>query len=196
MSLTPEQKKTVESWIEAGDNLSTVQTKLSEQFKLSMTYREVRFLVDDLNLAIKDAAPKLDTSDVSKAQPPPAAASSPHGAGAEKKGFIEKAKEKLGLGGSAHSGNDDDVEEEAEFTEAGVDDSASVRVLLDEVTLLPGAIASGSVTFSDGVSAKWVVDQYGRPGFTEISQPGYRPSPPDGQAFVRELSALLQKRGL
>ena len=58
-----------------------------------------------------------------------------------------------------------------------------------------GAALSGSVTFSDGVTGKWIVDQYGRPGFTEISKPGYRPTPADAQAFVRELSTELQKRG-
>jgi hypothetical protein len=68
-------------------------------------------------------------------------------------------------------------------------------VEVDKVTLLPGALASGTVKFSDGVTGKWVVDQYGRPGFSEISQPGYRPSPADGQAFIQELSAQLQKRG-
>jgi hypothetical protein len=51
------------------------------------------------------------------------------------------------------------------------------------------------VTFSDGVSAKWIGDQYGRPGFTEVSKPGYRPAPADGQAFMQELSRALQKRG-
>jgi hypothetical protein len=56
-------------------------------------------------------------------------------------------------------------------------------------------MASGTVTFSDGVSGKWIVDNYGRPGFTEISQPGYRPTPADAQSFLQELSAALQKRG-
>ena len=48
MSLTPEQKQAVASWVAAGDNLSLVQKKLTEQFKVSMTYMDVRFLVDDL----------------------------------------------------------------------------------------------------------------------------------------------------
>src|SRR3982750_4324356 len=69
MSLTPEQTQAVSSWVAAGDNLSAVQKKLADQFKISMTYRDVRFLVDDLNLALKDPAPKVDTSDVSKAAP-------------------------------------------------------------------------------------------------------------------------------
>src|SRR6185436_179622 len=98
MSLTPEQKTAVASWVAAGDNLSAVQKKLSEQFQVSMTYRDVRFLVDDLNLELKDAAPKVDASDVTKTPPKAAgAAPAPRGAPAEKKGFFDKAKEKLGL---------------------------------------------------------------------------------------------------
>src|SRR5215213_9990573 len=98
MNLTPEQKQAVSAWVAAGDNLSALQKKLSEQFQISMTYRDVRFLVDDLNLELKDATPKVDASDVTKAasgKTPPAAAARTDGT--EKKGFFDKAKEKLGL---------------------------------------------------------------------------------------------------
>jgi hypothetical protein len=199
MSLTPEQKQTVASWVAAGDNLSAVQKKLSEQFKLSLTYRDVRFLVDDLNLELKDAAPRVDTSDVSKGAPPKPPVASP--AATEKKGFFDKAKEKLGL---AKNESADDTQAEPteldEATDEEFDDlpaagAGNVKVEVDKVTLIPGALAGGSVTFSDGVTAKWIVDQYGRPGFTEVSKPGYRPTPADGQAFMQELSMALQKRG-
>jgi hypothetical protein len=198
MSLTPEQKQAVVSWVAAGDNLSAIQKKLSEQFQVSMTYRDVRFLVDDLNLELKDAAPKVDASDVTKApaaKPAPGAA--PRGAPAgEKKGFFDKAKEKLGLAKDepAETADDEEVVEE-EMEELPPGGAGSVRVSVDEVTLIPGALASGTVTFSDGVTGKWIVDQYGRPGFTEVSKPGYRPNPADGQAFMQELSLALQKRG-
>ncbi|MBC7367180.1 MAG: hypothetical protein H7343_10290, partial [Undibacterium sp.] len=72
----------------------------------------------------------------------------------------------------------------------------SVTVVVDKVTLIPGAIAGGTVTFSDGVTGKWIVDQQYRPGFTEISQPGYRPNPADAQAFMQELGRVMQARGL
>ena len=72
----------------------------------------------------------------------------------------------------------------------------NVTVSVDHATLDPNALASGDVTFSDGVTGKWVVDHSGRPGFTEISQPGYRPSPEDGQDFMQELSQALQKKGM
>ena len=177
MPLTPEQTAAVTSWVAAGDNLSAIQKKLIEQFKVSMTYRDVRFLVDDLNLALKDAAPKVDASDLTKATPtkPAAAAQSPAGPGADAAG-----------GEEAEFGSDpDDIP-------AG---ASTVIVSLDKVVLTPGAIASGDVTFSDGVTGKWIVDNQGRPGFTKISQPGYRPTPADGEAFMQQLSAALQKRG-
>lgn len=170
MTLTPEQKQAVSSWVAAGDNLSAVQKKLLEQFKISLTYRDVRFLVDDLDLALKDPAPKIDVSDVTKAAAPKAAAAP----------------------GAADLAADGELDELPEDAPAG---ASSVTVTVDKVTLLPGALASGSVTFSDGVTAQWIVDNQGRPGFTKISQPGYRPTPADGQAFVQELSMALQKRG-
>lgn len=193
MTLTPEQKASVASWIAAGDNLSAVQKKLREQFQLSLTYMDVRFLVDDLDLTLKDPEPKADTSDVTKTNSPASAPAKP-AATAEKKGLLDKAKEKLGLGKTA------DADLPADDADAIEDDAlpptpGNVVVEVDGVTLIPGAIASGSVTFSDGVTGKWIVDQYGRPGFTEVSQPGYRPSPEDGQAFMQELDAALRQKG-
>jgi hypothetical protein len=196
MTLSPEQKQAVSEWVAAGDNLSAIQKKLSEQFKVSMTYMDVRFLVDDLNLALKDPTPKVDASDVTKTAP---AAQPAGGKPAEKKGLLEKAKEKLGLSKSedpAAEPGENEFAEDADLDEAMPPGGASnVSISVDKVTLLPGAMASGTVTFSDGVSGKWIVDNYGRPGFTEISQPGYRPSAADAQAFMQELSASLQKRG-
>ena len=197
MTLTPEQKQAVASWVAAGDNLSNVQQKLREQFQLSMTYMDVRFLVDDLNLQLKDPKPPVKANDLAKAPP----AASPNDKSGEKKGFLDKVKEKVGLGAKD---DDDGVESDLageEDLEAGdipaeADVGVStVKVAVDKVTLIPGALAGGTVTFSDGVTGKWIVDQYGRPGFTQISKPGYRPSAADSQAFMRELSAELQKRG-
>jgi hypothetical protein len=169
MTLTPEQKAAVAEWISAGDSLSTVQKKMAEQFKVSLTYMDVRFLVDDLNLQLKDPKPKADAGDVGKPGPPPP----------EKKGFLDKAKEKLGLGETPDA-------DEADAAPGGL------RVAVDKVTLIPGAMASGTVTFSDGVTGKWIVDNQGRPGLMEVSKPGYKPSPADAQAFMQELSLALQ----
>lgn len=195
MTLTPEQKQSVASWLAAGDNLSAVQKKLAEQFKLSLTYRDVRFLVDDLGLELKDAAPKADASDVTKVPAPPAGAgaSSPR-SGPEKKGFVDKLKEKVGLGG------EDDGElppDDAEFADEGVPaDSPATGSLTLEVDRImrPGTVVSGTVTFSDGVSGKWGLDQYGRL-MLDTGRQGYQPSPADVQAFQRELQVQLQRQG-
>lgn len=173
MSLTPEQKATVASWVAAGDNLSSVQKKLREHFQVSMTYMDVRFLVDDLNLTLKDPAPKTDASDVTKAKAPAPAKPAPATAPA-----------------SGPADDADALEDDALPPVPG-----NVVVDVDGVTLNPNAIASGSVTFSDGVTGKWIVDHQGRPGFTEISQPGYRPSKEDAQAFMQELDAALRQKG-
>lgn len=201
MTLTPEQKQAVSEWVANGDTLSTIQKKLSEQFKVSMTYMDVRFLVDDLKLTIKDPAPHTDASDLSKA---PTDRPTPTAKPAEKKSFFEKAKEKLGISPNEAEPMDpgSEIPEEEVPDEADLDEAlppngglGNVKVSVDKVTLIPGALASGTVTFSDNVTGKWIVDNYGRPGFTEISQPNYRPSADDAQSFMRELSTALQKQG-
>ncbi len=190
MDLSEEQKQTVASWVAAGANLSVIQRKLADELKISMTYMDVRFLVDDLNLRLKDAPPKVDTNldKAGSAQAAPAP---------EKKGFLDKAKERLGLGKSDEQAGADAPEglEEALGDEPEPAGAGGVSVSVDKVTIIPGALASGTVTFSDGVTGKWIVDNYGRPGLTEMSKPGYRPKPADAEAFVRQLGAALQQRG-
>lgn len=180
MALTPEQTATVTRWVAAGDNLSTIQKKLADELKVVMTYMDVRFLVDDLNLTIKDAAPKVDASDVSKT---PAKAPAPQPAAAE-------GTEADALPADDLPAADGELPEEP--APAG---ASTVTIEVDKVNLNPNALASGSVTFSDGVTAKWMIDHQGRPGLTQVSQPGYRPTPADGQAFMQELSQALQQRG-
>lgn len=176
MSLTPEQTAAVSTWVAAGDNLSTIQKKLRESFSVALTYMDVRFLVDDLNLQLKDAPQKVDASDVSKTQPKKPAAPAPAANPAD----------------TLPDDEDGALADDADALPHG----GGVVLDVDSVTLIPGALASGAVTFSDGVTGKWIIDHQGRPGFTEISQPGYRPTPEDAQSFMRQLEAELQRKGL
>ena len=188
MTLSPEQSSAVSSWIAAGDSLSAVQRKLRDQYGVSLTFMEVRFLVDDLNLQLKDPAPKVNASDVTKAAPASSPAHAPAGSDAASEVPGAEAEEGYADEGAPAPG---DLPPEEEIP----GEASSVTVDVDKVTRHPRALASGSVTFSDGVTAKWIIDNYGRPGFTEISQPGYRPKPADAQAFMQQLSLELQKRG-
>ena len=72
--------------------------------------------------------------------------------------------------------------------------TGTVTVTMDTLTL-PGALVSGKVTFSDGESAIWMLDQSGRPGL-DPDTPGYRPTQQDIGAFQQQLRALIEKSGL
>jgi hypothetical protein len=51
-SLTPAQTAQVASWVASGATLSQVQTRLAAEHGVTMTFIDVRFLVDDLNLTL------------------------------------------------------------------------------------------------------------------------------------------------
>ena len=72
--------------------------------------------------------------------------------------------------------------------------AGGVSVSVDQV-MRPGAAVSGSVTFSDGNSAVWYIDQLGRPGLIP-EQAGYKPSAADLQQFQAALEAELVKLGI
>ncbi len=53
MTITDEQKQAIKSWIDEGKKISEVQTLLSEKFGINITYMDLRFLIDDLNIELK-----------------------------------------------------------------------------------------------------------------------------------------------
>ncbi len=81
--LTPEQITKVSAWVAEGATLSQIQERLSSQLEVSMTYMDVRFLVDDLNLAlIEKEEPKKPEEPVAEAAPAEADAPAPAAQGA------------------------------------------------------------------------------------------------------------------
>ena len=71
---------------------------------------------------------------------------------------------------------------------------SKVAVTFDKITR-PGAVASGTATFSDGEKAKWQFDQLGRLAL-DPDTPGYRPSQQDVAAFQRELQEAARRGGI
>ena len=67
-----------------------------------------------------------------------------------------------------------------------------VSVEVDTVTP-PGAMASGTVVFSDGQRKKWTLDQFGRLGLSGGDE-GYKPSDEDVMEFQKQLDASLRGR--
>jgi hypothetical protein len=83
MSLTDSQQTTVSTWIAEGKSLADVQRMLREEFSISMTYMEVNFLVDDLNIVIAEPEPEVsedaDTDADGKAEEPEVVDAQPAG---------------------------------------------------------------------------------------------------------------------
>ena len=146
-----EQKREISRWVADGMGLSEIQKKINEDFGLVMTYMDVRFLVDDLDLTLVDEEEEVQPDD---AQP-----------------------ENLG----------------EPVPEDSVGGESSVQVELDTVTP-PGAMASGTVVFSDGETKKWTLDQFGRLALSGGSE-GYKPSEEDVVEFQKELDSALRGKG-
>ena len=154
MKLDEPQRAQVAQWIEQGLKLSEIQNKLASDLHLSMTYMDVRFLIDDLKLRPKDPVVVAPVAPVA----PPAAAPAAVPAG-----------EAAPLGGA-------------------------VSVTVDHLAQ-PGTMVSGRVTFSDGKSAGWHLDQMGRLGLVAEDKT-YRPPPADIAEFQTQLQNELAKLGL
>jgi len=160
MQLTDEQKQKVAAWISEGMKLSDIQVRLGQDYGLSLTYMDVRFLVDDLKLTPKDA-PAPAPEKVEPAEPAPPTTS--------------PAPTLL-------------TEDSAAPTSVG-----KVSLTVDQIAK-PATIVSGSVTFSDGKTAQWYLDQQGRLGVVPAEQ-GYRPPDADVEVFQTALDRELAKMG-
>jgi hypothetical protein len=57
MALDIMQKSALASWIREGVTLSEAQKRIESEFGIRLTYMEVRFIVDDLDLELQSAGP-------------------------------------------------------------------------------------------------------------------------------------------
>ena len=153
-SPSAEQKRQIGIWVNEGMGLSDIQKKINDDFGIVMTYMDVRFLVDDLDLDLIDEEEETEPDADDKAD------------------------------GGEQPSAEDPLEESA---------VGGVQVELDTVTP-PGAMASGSVTFSDGKQKKWTLDQFGRLGLSGGDE-GYKPSDEDVMEFQKQLDSALRGKG-
>jgi len=74
MELNEQQRQAVRQWAGEGLGLSEIQQRIKEEFGLSMTYMDVRFLVLDLDVAVADKEKPVSAApadDVEPAAAPP-----------------------------------------------------------------------------------------------------------------------------
>jgi len=67
MDLTDDQKSAIADWIQSGKSLAEVQRLLREEFDISMTYMDVRFLVDDLEITFAEPEAEEKAADAESA---------------------------------------------------------------------------------------------------------------------------------
>ncbi len=172
MELSLEQRQAVIEWVAQGATLSEVQKALKEQFGIAMTFMDVRLLVLETGAELKD-----------KPEPKAPAETAAASQGATEDPYADEDEDYPG-GGPDASGPG------SPLPDGG---GAQVTLSLDRV-MVPGAMVSGEATFSDGVKARWLIDQYGRFGL-DPEKPGYKPSNADLQAFQTQLRMELRRHG-
>jgi hypothetical protein len=181
MNLDDAQKKKVAGWIDEGMKLSDIQKRIASELGLTLTYMDVRLLVDDLKLVPKDPPPApteiIGAGPGAKPAPPSPGTADPRG----------------GKPGPSPGPGPGLVPGPAPAPDRGGLIGGKVSVGVDAVAR-PGTMISGSVTFSDGQKAVWYLDQYGQLGVAP-EQKGYKPSPADVQSFQAELERELAKFG-
>lgn len=148
MEISDTQKAAVAAWVNENKSVAEIQNLLREELDLSMTYMDVRFLIEDLELTFQEAA--------------------------------EEPAEEV----------------EADSAEAELVDEGSGGVTVDvDAVMRPGALVSGTVRFSDGVSMGWQLGATGQLGLLPGDDPDYRPKPEDIEVFQTQLQEVLQKQG-
>ena len=169
MNLDQVQKETIARWINEGLKLADIQKRMDMELHITITYMELRLLVNELQVMPKAPPP---------APPPVLKAASPQPDPGPAPGAAYPPTPQPPAPGQTIPGQG----------------KGGISISVDTLAR-PGAMVSGNVTFSDGMSATWYLDQMGRLGLA-AKQQGYRPSPADLQEFQIALENELAKAGM
>ncbi|MDB4507947.1 hypothetical protein N9051_00020 [Akkermansiaceae bacterium] len=159
--LSEEQKEQINAWVADGAQLADVQKHLVEDFGFSVTYMDTRFLALDLDLQFISEVEEV----VEKEDV------------AEPAAPLDSADAVPNLNQAVLS-----APQEGGFQ--------PVTAAVDTVAR-PGAMVSGTVSFSDGEKGRWMIDEMGRPSI-DPDTPGYQPVESDLVDFQNTLRDLLE----
>lgn len=168
--LTADQKNSLAQWAAEGATLNDIQDRLKREFGVTLTYMDTRLLVMELGLKLQDKPKEKLPEEVTE--------SAPTGSVAEDTGGFDEAEA---------------ISPDLPGTEGESTGGGKITLSIDQIAI-PGTMVSGKATFSDGKTAGWYLDQFGRLGL-RAPEPGYQPPPADIPAFQRELQRLLQQQG-
>ena len=148
---------------------------MKEEFELTLTYLDTRFLLADLGLEVQQEEEET----------------APEESITEEQHHSAKSNEEEP---EAKPEAEESLPEDPEKEKGDQNEKANVILTVDSLTQ-PQCVISGKVTFSDGKGASWYIDQLGRLGLNPDEE-GYSPSEEDLEAFQVELRIVVSKEGL
>jgi len=188
--LTEEQKQLIHTWAAEGVELGEIQSRLSDDHGLKATYMEMHLLMIDLKVEFPDeeeeepepetapeAGPPPGPQDPAQAMPA-AAPGAPPAPGAVAEPIPEAAPAAEPPGTAPEPG----APPPGPPGMPNPEDLPDVTVTLSDLTR-PGTMAGGQVTFDDGETAEWYMDEFGTanhglPSRTAENRPLARPLRP------------------
>ena len=186
MNLAEDQLKSVAAWFAGGASLDEIQKRLVADYGVHVTYFELRMIVAELPQP-EEGEEEATTGET------PVDPGNGQDARCPSGGATGNGQDARCPSGEA-TGETPVVPEEPE-SDAQERVPPEVTVECDAI-MIPGTMASGDVTFSDGVKGKWYLDQMGRLGLGGDLPQGYRPSPEDAALFQARLMEALRAKGL
>ena len=156
-------KKFIAEKVPQGYSLSKIQDMLKEQ-NVNITFMELRLLASEIESDVWKATEAKTEAEQKKEEPPAAE--------------VDDA-----------SDSDGDSADGATDGAADADQAITGKTTVEVSPIArPGAVASGSVKFGSGVTAEWMLDQYGRLG---LDKPTGKPTEQDIKEFQIELQKAL-----
>lgn len=149
--------------IAAGVSLSDIQNMVNSEFKQNLTYMDIRIMASELEIDWQQLNPKKEAAveDVTAVEAAPKNAEAP----------AEDAP-----------ADDERV--------PGMPDVSDTKIEVSKIAR-PGMMFSGSVTFANGSSAEWYLDNMGRLGLENLQ--GDQPGQEDIEKFQIALQLELRK---
>ena len=193
MELNEEQKTAVAKWFSEGASLDEIQKRIKAEFGVHLTYLDVRLLVAELPQPEAGVVEEGVAEAVGVAEE--VGDRTPRTPRTPRTEPLDNDREFADGPDGRPEDNGAPIPEDGENADSNETQTVSAPTVTIDALMLPGTIASGDVTFSDGKAGKWYLDQMGRLGIGNLPE-GYRPSPTDAALFQQQLMGLLQAKGL